>query len=951
MKHARTAAFAAGLAAAVCATTNPLRGGVVPDAPFVAGDTLLGSMDAEDDVDAAVFQGLRGMKLRMTVTTGPDKTPSTPKIEVRDGWYKTVGRSVRTRVGRPVTFALRSSGTHAVRVLAAGMPPGGYSIATSATLPRTARGRKAKLRAKQDLEAKAGVDLLTGATVDLRLVPPPSAETPGLFAVDPDGRRIDLDAWTAAEDGALVVDDFLAAATGTWQFGMDGFAAKGERATLQITPTQPVGDGTVRLDECVLPPDFQPVVESLTYTLDAALDIDASAGALGIQTIAGSATFTAGSATVNGVRPDVTQVAFLTGDGTPFAPLVVRSADAAAPPVVIDVDRVARGVVALHPWVARLDDAQRENFFSRVDDAASWPFLVTAVRQALAETPLSLADASIYPEVFRAGDKTARETLLLLDGIATAKALFPSPWGDLEEPPTFAVYGTDTAHALLVNPRWVFYGVGEDGPGAFARMHLVPPRGSLLTAPPGTEPDPWVGAVDVLPGRTTFRARALSDEVGLDTPERLGTTANALCAVLHVMDLATPLPQSPVQTTSALLGRWRSQGMTQADETLLAGLGVIAQSGTPEVLAAALQQFLTSNGAAHWRTLAWAFWNWNPQTVSGGVLVGTSRFLYGYFTVADVAESLPFLVDLYRAGGEQTLVFNVNRRGNDVTVTSDEPFACIPDFTVAPTFPSVGEETTFDPAPTAFVGEPPVAPTYRWTIWDDPGDPPTVIDRGTSTTPVTATFTVPGFHLVMLEVTIGDVVATTFRTVQVESLRNMGFELGTMDEWIVETHTWFDPTPGSQPSHSAIMEQGFDPIAPGLPTVFHGAYSLRIEDENWGGYISSATRTIQVPAGMVLKFAWAAVLEDPQHQPNEQPYFDIKVRDETTQEDLYAIHHYSNEPGFPWNDAQGGSWKWVPWQPVTLDLTARAGHTVTISAIAADCEPTGHGGYVYFDAP
>jgi len=184
---------------------------------------------------------------------------------------------------------------------------------------------------------------------------------------------------------------------------------------------------------------------------------------------------------------------------------------------------------------------------------------------------------------------------------------------------------------------------------------------------------------------------------------------------------------------------------------------------------------------------------------------------------------------------------------------------------------------------------------------------------------------------------------------------NAGFEsLTPFDKWLVETHTWDNTTPGSfTPGKSDLANPGLDPIATSINMVYIGNQSARINNSDDSYHISSLTQSAVVPiaANPQAKFYWAAVLEDPNHDPADQPYVDVTVTDDTKGTTLYSKHFFSNDPNYPgWLPFEDGQWKAIPWQTITLGFTqADAGHTITVKVTAADCALGGHGGYVYLD--
>lgn len=186
-------------------------------------------------------------------------------------------------------------------------------------------------------------------------------------------------------------------------------------------------------------------------------------------------------------------------------------------------------------------------------------------------------------------------------------------------------------------------------------------------------------------------------------------------------------------------------------------------------------------------------------------------------------------------------------------------------------------------------------------------------------------------------------------------LLNPSFETASFSPgWQHETHTWLSPTPGSfQPPKSTIVSGGPDPIDPSLLTANVGRFAARVNDSDPNYHISSVQQSAIVPnvERPEVRLYWAAVLEDPQHQPNEQPYVDVVVRDDTAGQTLHSRHFYSNDPSFSgWRSVQNGTWKSIPWQIIAITLPKTAvGHTVTVRVVAADCALGGHGGYAYLD--
>jgi len=212
----------------------------------------------------------------------------------------------------------------------------------------------------------------------------------------------------------------------------------------------------------------------------------------------------------------------------------------------------------------------------------------------------------------------------------------------------------------------------------------------------------------------------------------------------------------------------------------------------------------------------------------------------------------------------------------------------------------------------------------------------------------------------------------------VNLLVNPGFETGDTSGWFVETHTWADATRDAngfyngataydtyQPGKSALVSaaDGLDWIAAlaglNLPMVNVGNYALRVNSSDYDYHISSASQSGTVPVGVLnpeFKFAWAAVLEDPNHEPTGQAFVRVDITDDTTSEVVYSKFYYSYDPAFTgWLTVPdtvsptGTPWRVINWQQTSVPLAGRNGHTITVRVTGGDCAHGGHGGYVYLD--
>lgn len=164
-----------------------------------------------------------------------------------------------------------------------------------------------------------------------------------------------------------------------------------------------------------------------------------------------------------------------------------------------------------------------------------------------------------------------------------------------------------------------------------------------------------------------------------------------------------------------------------------------------------------------------------------------------------------------------------------------------------------------------------------------------------------------------------------------------------------------------------VIRSGMDTTAC-LHTVPEGEFgSVRLGNWLTGSEYESMTFTYQVEshAMAVLLIRYAIVLENPDHNGNEQPRFTLDVLDEqgkpvdancasvdfhapTTTEmlnpEVQAMWHTSY-----WTD--GGSSHevtWQDWKTIGISVDDYVGQTLTIVLTSYDCDQGGHFGYAYF---
>lgn len=154
-------------------------------------------------------------------------------------------------------------------------------------------------------------------------------------------------------------------------------------------------------------------------------------------------------------------------------------------------------------------------------------------------------------------------------------------------------------------------------------------------------------------------------------------------------------------------------------------------------------------------------------------------------------------------------------------------------------------------------------------------------------------------------------------------------------------------------NHSAVVGAGIAPHTDGnLNQVYSGNYSFRAEDTVNGGYASVITQTVSNYTDPSIYFAWAAVLEGA-HGLTDAAIFKLVLRDETTGSNLIT-RSYNADSGGGGVDSRftfsTSGYYYTAWQVEQLDINSSLlGHDFSLTLLAADCQPTGHAGYVYLD--
>lgn len=193
------------------------------------------------------------------------------------------------------------------------------------------------------------------------------------------------------------------------------------------------------------------------------------------------------------------------------------------------------------------------------------------------------------------------------------------------------------------------------------------------------------------------------------------------------------------------------------------------------------------------------------------------------------------------------------------------------------------------------------------------------------------------------------------------SCPNLGFEDGTFANWSGGVG-WCCPinisgTNFQNNRHTITSGTGTDPRTGGaVPVVFPdgGLHSAKLGNDNTGSEAERLSYSLTVDQyNALFVYRYAVVLEDPDHDPSDQPRFEIRMYDQSNTLipcGQYNVHSTSGLPGFQtidngWSDPV----HFQNWTSVGMDLTPYTGQTVTIEFATGDCAAGAHYGYAYID--
>ena len=163
---------------------------------------------------------------------------------------------------------------------------------------------------------------------------------------------------------------------------------------------------------------------------------------------------------------------------------------------------------------------------------------------------------------------------------------------------------------------------------------------------------------------------------------------------------------------------------------------------------------------------------------------------------------------------------------------------------------------------------------------------------------------------------------------------NNGSSSNTSRHTIHTNLSEYDPRTGNQ---LKTVPPGFDA-------------SVRLGNWQTGALEESITYEYHVDTlkSDLLIMKYAAVLEDPNHDADEQPRFSFQILDSNNVEinhSCYSANFVSNV-NLGWHSY--GNTLWKDWTTVGIDLTPLHGQTIYIKLATFDCSLGGHYGYAYF---
>lgn len=192
---------------------------------------------------------------------------------------------------------------------------------------------------------------------------------------------------------------------------------------------------------------------------------------------------------------------------------------------------------------------------------------------------------------------------------------------------------------------------------------------------------------------------------------------------------------------------------------------------------------------------------------------------------------------------------------------------------------------------------------------------------------------------------------------------NGNFETGDFSGWTLEyaiikdcVLTGFSPTPSSHPQ-PAIVTAGSPPFPLQEIAVepYQGRSMARINDIDGGFHVTRLSQSVTLTSDDLAKgwlaLTWGAMLVDPSHEPECQPFVAVEVRAGNVLVDSFEANaSNASAPGSGWVEAGVFGLLWYKRDDFCVDLSSQpVGTTVEVAIVVADCGQGSHGGFAFLD--
>lgn len=192
----------------------------------------------------------------------------------------------------------------------------------------------------------------------------------------------------------------------------------------------------------------------------------------------------------------------------------------------------------------------------------------------------------------------------------------------------------------------------------------------------------------------------------------------------------------------------------------------------------------------------------------------------------------------------------------------------------------------------------------------------------------------------------------------------IGFEGGTTSGWTLTNGSVTDinqqtvfqnETAGTFENGHYVtsLSDGNDPkiLSAQIPMVAPGStHSIRIGNITRGSRFDRIKTTYLVtPDNTLFQYKFAVILENPNHQPYQQPAFSIQITNSAGQTVSCSYYNVTASGTISGFESQGDI-RYRNWTTGAVDLSDYVGQSINIEVTAHGCTEKRHFGYAYFDA-